>query len=460
MVSSKRLLNRLPALLTLACLALPTVAQDGPRRSLQDLLAEQRAQAAAEREALRPTVVDLLGKLQSALNTRNALGTDLPAIGELRAELIALGPTIAPLLLTGINPPDKSDAAKEALAAELTIALRTMPIVVVLPELCTMAREGNRIGRRSALDLLGGAQRRDKVVPILLAAYENDAENRAIALRSLCLQGGPEAEVLLETLLEGASSVGEKKNEPVALLRAALDTMADRGRAGIALNVDQVQFLQRLIHSQALANLAESALPLCAFAPEDALTEAETLAFADLAARSTYPRDKRIAILESLPASGLPYTDGLADELASMIAGTSPMMAEAALLCLAKFGDKKAQSQLLKPYRDDVNKDRNNPAALEARGTILMRLGDYHDATLDLKKAIKIIENDKDRSPFLANGAYTTLARTYCRMGEYKDAYKALKDSSLATNQLRKLADDPDFAPLVADPKFKPVFRL
>lgn len=448
------------ALVLLTALGLPAPAQDGPRRSLQDLLAEQRAAAEAAREAVRPAVEDLVGKLRNAVNTRENLGVEVTAIPELRAELVALGPAIGPLLLTAINPPDKSNDATVALASEVVNVLASLPLVPIQSELEVMAVEGNRIGRRSALDLLGQTPRRDRALPILLAAYANDAPNRPTALRSICLQGGVEAEALLTELLEGAARIGKAKDEPVALLTAALETMAARGAAGVPVEAGQVLFLKRLIHSPSLENLARPALQLTPHVPEGELTESETLAFATLAARSTLPRDLRTDVLDALPTSGLPFSDELEDKFEDLVEGTSPLMAEAALICLARYGDKKAKTRLLKPYRDDVNKDRNDPAALQARGTILMRLGDYHDATVDLKRAIKIIVSDKDRSPFLANSATITLARTYCLMGELKDAYKTLKESVLATNELRKLADDPDFAPLVADEKYKPVFRL
>jgi len=434
--------------------------QDGPRRSLQDLLAEQRAAAEARRAALAPEVEQRLAKLQAAVGARSNLGTEIAAVETLRAELIAFGPTISPLLLTAINPPDKSDATREELAGEVVLVLQAMPLTVVLDELCTMARTGNRIGRRSALDLLGHVERRDRALPVLLTAYASDAANRTAALRSICLLGGPEAEVLLEELLEGATAIGDAKDEPVALLSSALLTMVEQAQSGVPMRAGQLGFLERVIHSRALDNLALPALALCQVAPEGSLDEAETLAFAKLTQRGTLPRPLRLAILQGLPSSALPYSDALADELESLVEGSSPELAEAALICLTRYGDRKAKTRLLKPYRDAISEDRNDPAALEARGQILMRIGEYHDATVDLKRAIRLIENDDERSPFMANSAYETLARTYCRMGEYDKAFDALEDSKLATNQRRKLAKDPDFAPLVEDEEFRGAFRL
>ena len=448
------------ALLVTALAPAPALGQDGPRRSLQDLLAEQRAKADALRATLAPEVEQRLAKLQAAVNARSNLGAEVAAIETLRAELVAFGPTISPLLLTAINPPDKSDATREELAGEVVLVLQSMPLTVVLDELCTMALEGNRIGRRSALDLLGYVERRDRALPVLLTAYAEDAESRTAALRSICLLGGPEAEVLLEELLEGATAIGEAKQEPVALLSSALLTMVEQAQGGMPLRTGQLGFLERVVHSRALDNLVLPALALCQVAPEGSLAEADTIAFAKLTQRGTMPRPLRLAILQGMPSSALPFSNALADELQSLVDGSSPELAEGALICLTRYGDRKAKTQLLKPYRDAVSEDRNDPAALEARGQILMRIGEYHDATVDLKRAIRIIENDDERSPFMANSAYETLARTYCRMGEYKKAYDALEDSKLATNQRRKLAQEADFAPLVEDEDFREAFRL
>lgn len=438
----------------------PIASQDGPRRSLQDLLAEERAKASAAREAARPQVESLLAKLRSAAGQAASQKVESKDAAELRAQLVAFGAVITPLLLPVINPPDKSQTYDHVLAREVTTVLKSLPLTVILDDLCVMAHKGNNSGRDAALDLLGYAEQRGKVIPVLVEAYKAEGTHRVTALRSLCLLGGPEADVILEALLDGADSVGDAKKEPVALLSDALATMAQQSRAGRPLSETQLSFLKRLIHSNALENLVESALALTAAAPPESLGESETLAFADLASKGTLKRELRLLILDQLPAVGLPFSKSLEDKLTNMIDGTSPLLAEASLICLAKYGDKRAEQKLLKPYRDKVNENRNDPAALEARGTILMRIGEYHDATLDFKKAIKIIENDKDRSPFLANNAYRNLARTYCLMGEVKDAAKALKDSSLSTIELRKLAEDPDFAPLLANAKLNEVFRL
>jgi tetratricopeptide (TPR) repeat protein len=437
-----------------------TVGQDGPRRSLQDLLAEERAKASAAREAARPQVESLLAKLRSAAGQAASQKVESKDAAQLRAQLVDLGAVITPLLLPVINPPDKSQTYDHVLAREVTKVLKSLPLTVILDDLCQIALTGNNSGRAAALDLIGYAEQRDKVIPVLVAAYTADELHRVSALRSLCLLGGPEADVILETLLDGADAVGEAKQEPVALLSDALSTMAEQSRAGRPLSANQLGFLKRLIHSNAIENLVESALVLTAAAPPGSLSESETLAFADLASKGTLKRELRLLILDQLPLVGLPFSKSLEDKLTNMIDGTSPLLAEASLICLAKYGDKRAEQKLLKPYRDKVNDNRNDPGALEARGTILMKIGEYHDATLDFKKAIKIIENDKDRSPFMANAAYTNLARTYCLMDEVKDAAKALKDSSLSTIELRNLASDPDFAPLLADTKLNDVFRL
>lgn len=437
--------------------ALPASATqaDGPRRSLEEMLAAERAAAAAKLDALRPKVSSLLSQIRS-LSGSKAGGQRLAL---LKDELEALGPTITPLLVEVISPPKQAQAADVYLAVNVADVLEALPLEAVLDELIGIANGKSTRVRSMAVRVLGSSGAPERVGAVLAKLYETEPDQRASALRSLCRLGGPDAEAVLEELLASASSLSETTDADRDLVAEALAALAETLRRGRAVTPGQLDFLRSVLASRAGRDLIEPLIEFAGALPAGSLTADDTRRFIALASDRMVSRADRIRLLDALPDLDLVFERGMDKAFDTLLDESNPKLVEAALVCLARFGDKGAKKQLMKPYKEQVADKRNAPAPYESRGAILTRLGDYAAAVSDFKKAIKLYEEQK-KSPYASNAAYTGMARALCLSGDVRAAAKALEDSSLSTVQLRGLAKDPDFAALVADPKYAKVLRL
>jgi len=453
--------ERMRKLLVLGALLLapatPTHAfqTDGPRRSLEEMLAAERTAAAAKLDALRPEVSSLLSSLRSLAASKS--GDNRVAL--LRAQLIELGPTITPLLVQVINPKDDAQSLDLRLALHVATVLKALPLEAVLDELVAIAQTGSPAGRSLAVRILGASGEPARVGPLLANLYHDNNALRLPALRSLCQLGGPDAEAVLAEVLASADSLSQETKKDRELITEAVAALADTIRKVQAVTPGQLAFLRTVIESRAARDLIvplidfASALPQNTFSPED------TERFIKLASDRLVSKDDRIRLLNAIPDLGLVFERGMDKQFEEVLDETNPKLVEAALVCLARFGDKGAKKDLMKPYKEQVADKRNDPVGYEARGGILTRLHEYDAAVIDYKKAIKLYA-DKKKSPYASNAAYTGMARALCLAGDIRAASKALDDSSLSTVQLRNLAKDPDFAALVADEKYNRVLRL
>lgn len=427
----------------------------GPRRSLEELLAEERKAAAARMEALRPEVNSLLGSLRSLSGTK---GGD-QRIALLRSELIGLGAEITPLLVEVLDPPKGANRADRDLALHMAVTLEQMPLEAVLDELVRIAESGGSPGRSLAVRVLGSSGAPDRVGPLLARLFAGEDDLRAPALRALCRLGGPDSERTLKEVLALADSISPENNTNRQLIAEALAALAETARLGLPVTEGQLDFLRTVAESRAARELILGLIEFSQALPPESFTAADTERFIDLACDRFVSRDDRIRLLDALPLFGLPFERGMDKLFDPILEESNPTLVEAGLICLARFGDKGAKKDLMKPYKDAVADKRDEPAPYEARGAILTRLGEYAEAMLDFKRAIKLY-SDQKKSPYAANAAYTGWARALCLDGDVRGAASALNDSSLSTVQLRALAKDPDFAALVADEKYNGVLRL
>ena len=427
----------------------------GPRRSLEELLAEERKASAARLEALRPEVSSLLGSLRSLAGSK---GGD-QRVALLRANLVALGPEITPLLVTVLDPPKSATSEDRALAVHTAVVLEQMPLEAVLDELIAIAESGGSPGRSLAVRVLGASHAPKRIGPILSHLFHDEADLRAPALRALCRLGGPDSERTLTEVLTLADSISPENVENRNLVAEALAALAETARLGLPVTPGQLTFLRTVTVSRAARELVVGLIDFASALPADTLTAADTERFIALVTDRLVSREDRIRLLDAMPRMHLVFERGMDKRFAPLLAESNPTLVEAGLICLARFGDKGAKKDLMKPYKDAIAEKREDPGPLEARGGILVRLGEYAEAILDYKRAIKLYADQK-KSPYAANAAYTGWARALCLDGDTRSAAKALSDSSLSTVQLRALAKDPDFAALVADDKNNGVLRL
>lgn len=446
-------------LVALACLLATTPLQaaiDGPRQTLEHLLASQREAAAAKLEEAREEV-------NSIVTTMRSLGGDKANFGRISSlsqQLIEFGGSITPLLLPALVGPEKQNTLDRKLTAQIALVLTRMPIAPILGDLIALADKGGDDARKGAISVLGYCNEPGLVGPQIARIFREEPAFKPAALRALCFLGGPDAAQVLDSVLADADTMGKQKEVSQLLIAEALNALAESITSGSPATPSQIAFLRSICNSRAGGDLLPQVVKYIKALPAGSLDENDTRKLIAMAADRMNPLTKRILLLDNLPNLGVPYKRGMDEGFNKIINAGNPGLVEAGLICLARFGDKSAKKQLLKPYKEKIAERRNDPAPYEARGTVLVRLGDYGAAIVDFKKTIKLNNADKRRSPYASNAAYIGMARAHCLDGDLRAASKDLRDSALSTVQLRNLATDPDFAALLADPRYNGAFSL
>ena len=415
--------------------ASPPTGPDGPRRSLEEMLAAERATAKAKLDALRPKVSSLLGSLRSLADSK----AGDPRIALLRNQLAELGAPITPLLVTVIDPAEDAPPADLALALHVATVLEEMPLEAILDDLVHIAQTGSPRGRMLAVRVLGSSRAPARIGPLLADLYHNDESLRTPALRALCHLGGSDAELVLNEVLLSANSLSDESGKDLELIAEAMAALAASIESGRPVTPGQLAFLRTVIASRAARLLIPTLIQFIATLPPESLAAEDTERLVALASDRLVSTDDRVRLLTALPDLGLVWERGMSRSFDALLDESTPKLVEAGLICLARFGDKGAKKKLMKPYKAIIADKRNEPSSYEARGAILIRLGDFDAAITDYKKAIKLYA-EKKKSPYASNAAYTGLARAQCLKGDIRGASKSLDDSSLSTVQLRALA--------------------
>ncbi|MDF1798009.1 MAG: tetratricopeptide repeat protein [Planctomycetota bacterium] len=446
------MLIRVPSLIVAGALAAglflgPAAAQtDGPpRRSLEELLAEERAAAQREVELLRPRVEGLLTSLRSLGSSKSGDSRVSKILDELRS----LGSPGAVLLVEALDPGPGAPKGDLFLAGHVMNVLEDLPTTAITQRLLEMSLAGTERGRAGALRVLGATGDPRRVGAHLAKVYHEDQAMRSAALSALCLCGGPEADEVLRGVIHAK---GDELGEALAALTEAFD----RGRRPTP---SQLAFLRELLAADAVRDHIDSVIAFCRAAPEGTFGEPDTALFVALCADRNVDRGARIRLLGALPDLGTPWERNLNKLLERSAKSSFEDLRNATLVCLTRFGDKGARKDLLDPYKDAIRDERKEPAPLEARGAVLIEIQDYEEAITDYKKALKLYE-ELEKSPYASNGAHIGLARAFVLSGAVREGAKVLEDSALSTVQLRGLAEDPDFAALVADDRYRSVLRL
>lgn len=446
------MLTRVPSYFVAGALAAglflgPAMAQtDGPpRRSLEEILAEERAAAQREVEVLRPRVEGLLTSLRSLGGSKSGDSR----VKKILDELKTLGSPGSVLLVEALDPGPRAPKGDLFLAGHVMNVLEELPTTAITEQLLAMSLDGTDRGRAGALRVLGATGDPRRVGKHLAKIYHEDKAMRSAALSALCLCGGPEADEVLRGVIHAK---GDELGEALAALTEAFD----RGRLPTA---SQLVFLRELLAADAVRSHIDSVIAFCGAAPEDTFGEEDTALLVALCADRNVDRGARIRLLSALPDLGAPWDRGLGKQLERSSKSSFEDLRSATLVCLTRFGDKGARKDLLDPYKDAIRDERKEPAPLEARGAVLIQIRDFEEAITDYKKALKLYE-ELEKSPYASNGAHIGLARAYVLSGSVRDGAKVLEDSALSTVQLRGLAEDSDFADLVADERYRGVLRL
>lgn len=424
-------MNRLLAILGLAGLAAPLSADD----SLEDLLRRAREQQASARAELSGVVSVALTDFET-LSTRDRERK----AGLLRSKLLKLGSEAAPLLVASLEPGIDPTEGQEYRARQITQVLREMATPAITEMLLERLEAGSISGRVNALQVLETNPETKRIAPVVRDLYHvSTGRLRLASMIALARIGGPEAETLLtaaladedsEVVKTAISALGEVKSAAVASKVIELvqsDTGTEYLRALADYYRQQPELFENLDHLVAIVQ--------CVGRPEASSSD------------SVYLLEVLIDLNLELRSKARKELDPLTEHVVSEVR-------EAALVLLARSGDKNARRDLIRPYDDAVKERKSHPTPYVERGDAWYRIGDYAESIRDYKEAIELRGNrSKEPEPFVG------LARCYAQQKKYKEAKAQLDVAPLSRLKLRQLANDPAFVGML-ETKYRDAFHL
>lgn len=433
-----------PGLVRAHAEAAPHATLAGDRRSLEELLAEARAQ----REKVH---AELLPRIQAAIQSLDEL--ERRARDE-RAErivgqIVSLGSDAAPLLVQFLDPGEGAGRGPIFRAEKVAQALSQLGSTSVTETLLERARSATLLGRLNAIEVLSTSTDRDRVAPALEAlALEtaDEASNpyrpvRLAALRALARLGGPAASaILIETLQNGDMASAE------GALDALIDVrVADAGGAILALAATP----RGAVLASRIAAFLE-AVP-STLEDDDAVEAA-----IQLAARDNVSREAKMALLETLRENDVKPPSAVKRELAGLRESLDQGVRRAALVYLARMKDRGARRVLFDPFEAEIRANRSSSQAYEGRAELNYLVGDHVAAIRDWREALKL---QNERNGVRSAAPFIGLARSLALTGKFKDAAEYLDQAPISQSALHDLARHSDFAEML-ESKYAEVFRL
>lgn len=437
----KRRLTPLLALCGLTLGLAPALgAQDGERESLEEFLRRAREEQAAVNARLGTEVKALLTRLEEIAEDRSG-----KALKKVHSQLLALGDECAPLLVDAIDAGGVARPSQRFRARQAALVLCELDSSSITDELLAIIKEGSGPGRENALKILENTKEPARVLPTLKAMYQRSkGEVRRAALTTMAHLGGKEAEAALTTALDDKEeeivevalyALGNAKNTEIADRVIAL-AVSDRGP-------DHVRAI--IAYFKNIAGIP------------DAVTTEHVVGLISLAKQPTTSLADQVVVLEGLANFEIDLTTPLKRAMEPLTESGTKRVHEAALVLLARAGDRNAKRTLLKPYDEWVNRNKVVPQAYTSRGDMRYKVRDYKGALKDYKDAIKLGKSNFD----LDSDGYVMVARCYACLERFKDAEEALKDApEMSLGRLHALAKDSDFAEMVAHRTYRRAFHL
>ena len=432
----------LQTLALLVPLASPTPQAEVPakgsaqRAPLESMLERARARRDDERRRLQPLIDQAIADFQAQ---------SAPVSAERRSalteRLASFGPEAGPLLVPQLDPGATDPVATERARAVADALARLQGPMVTDPLLAVLASNKDP-ARENALTALETSQEVGRIRPAVLALFERAGtpELRQSALRTLIRLGGPENAALYAQVLTQSDA------DVVALaLRALADTR----------DASAVQQVRKLVADPARAQ-RHAGLLIDYFRGLPDLIDAELIASFVGAAEKPGDRDARMAIVRSLPDLAGRFGADARKGLERVAESKDSDLREASLVALVRLGDRNARRELLEGYDDYVERNDRFAEAYVRRGDLYLRIEDWDAAIKDYQQALRLTAEDARPQP----AAYVGLARAFARRGKLRDAAESLRKAPLSITELRKLADDPDFAELRASRFSKEAFGI
>ena len=406
-----------------------------PTRSLEDLLRQARAERDQVLSQLRASVEVILGNMESAtvrIQPEKAL--------ELRKEMVALGPEIAPLLLTSLlNGPDPSRSERFR-ALQVVQVLRDLRSPSIGMQLLASSQRGEAEGRVNSLHVLAADPNPERVIDGVRTVHaEAQAEVRTAALLALAQLGSSDLPQLL------AADFAQVDIEQIGPLLKGL------------AQVDREDVSSCVIQLLATERAPSLVSPLLGYysANSDLFNQEEhLLALIQLAGQPATDPTDAVKTLDTLAQFDVTVKGATKRALDDLRNSSKLNLRESALVLLARSKDKAARRDLLSAFDERVKFSPTNPYVHSLRGDVYYLIAEYQKAIKDFKTAISL-----QRGLASKGGAHLGIARSYARLKRYSDAEDFLSAAPVSMTTLRNLAQDPAFQEML-ETKYRRAFHL
>jgi tetratricopeptide (TPR) repeat protein len=413
----------------------PSPAEE--RLSLEQLLERYREERERLFQSLRAQLNSALTEIESAYETHRK-----ERLEPLREKVLQLGPEAAPLLLQQLDPGPEAQDPVIGRARQIGLVLRKLSTRSISVELLSMLENGSREGQSNALVALSGSDDPERVGPVLRARFKMASqEQRAELISAIANLGGEANFAFIGEILE---------NKDPAIVKAALGALTESRCTAAAPRILALVRSKETAAAQVPEILAYyRACP--AVLNEEHVGELVHFAQA-LRSNAKMASDVLQLVSEHVAA----WTKKTKKDLEDLSEDSNRTISEAALVCLARSGDRGAKKKLLDRYDAMVEKNGRIASNWQRRAEIKYQIGDYKGALKDFQEARRTSEEylrtDTD--------IYIGMSRCFLKLGKLKEAVEILEGGGLSIAQLHLLAKDPDFAELMADEKLRKVFRL
>lgn len=417
--------------------ALLALQQPGSDIALEDLLRQARVSADERAKILEPALLDVVDRVEKL---KGSQGKELAAA---RAELLRLGRELASRLVPYLDPGARDEDGTRRRAALVRDVLHELRSRAAMPGLIALSDTGALTARRHALYVLGASSDAALAEPALArAASDALPAVRAAALAALAELGGAAARERVK------NGLADPDPEVLRAVLAALAALPDTSTAPA---------VAALLAEPRARGAAAAALAYYA-AHRELASPLVCQRLLALAAHVDVAMDARLAILEAAPGFRPPWDSSLRKALeAALEAGDEKLRFEG-LVCLARLGDKAARKELKREQDEYVGRNGGWAQAWAARARLLLRLEEFDLAQRDFKKALELYGKG-GRNLGEERECRIGLARAYALDKRLKEAGATLEQAGLTPDELRKLAQDPDFAELAANTRWGKILQ-
>ncbi|MFT4540077.1 MAG: hypothetical protein ACI835_002526 [Planctomycetota bacterium] len=403
--------------------------------SLQQFLERMRQEREVAFESSRKMVQELMKRLES--NPKSPAGA-----AEVRAELVDLGPELAPLLVPYLDPGTTSGRGELHRASQVIRVLLTLSTDIVTSDLLQQARRGTPAGRKNAIEALAGAPEaaRERVVRDLNELYTNaETEVRSAVLTTLAQLGGSQVNDIF------VSALSETDDNLVA---AALDALTNAANENVAKHV--LELSQSSRSGPHIFKILDYYLAVPKIVKDE-----HVLALLISAERESLSSNNQRNLLDMLRRLDFSVDRSIEGAMTPFLKANQQDVIDSARTLLASKGDRGMRRELLDERNAIIGKNKDWARGYSQRGDVYFKLADYRLALKDYRLSIKLSGNAVDVNVQIA------IARCYAIQGKHKDAANELNRSSVSIRKLKDLGSDPDFLEMAQDSKYRSgVFRL